>query len=87
MSSIRKVKKMEKKQTLRDLRISNEKTAAEVATVLGVAISSYYNYEHGVREINIRQVLALSKYYDCSAEELIEAQISSRPFSLSDNQQ
>ncbi len=73
--------------TLRDLRMSNEKTAAEVATVLGVAISSYYNYEHGVREINIRQALVLAKYYECSAEDVIEAQINSRPFYLSDNRQ
>ena len=41
------------KETLRDLRLQNRKTCAEVAQVLGVANSSYYSYEQGVRRINI----------------------------------
>ncbi len=69
---------MEKQITLRELRSSNGKTAAEVATALGVELSSYYNYERGLREINIRQVLLLVKFYDCSAEEIITAQLNSR---------
>ncbi len=78
MSSIRKVKKMEKKQTLRDLRISNEKTAAEVATVLGISRSTYSNYEQGIRTIDIELIIPLAKLFECSAEEIIKAQINSR---------
>lgn len=67
------------KETLRDLRLQNRKTCAEVAQVLGVANSSYYSYEQGVRRINIEQVLMLAELYDCSEREIIEAQINSRP--------
>ncbi len=63
--------------TLRDLRISNEKTAAEVATVLGISRSTYSNYEQGIRTINIELILPLAKLFECSAEEIIQAQINS----------
>lgn len=63
--------------TLKELRQQNKKTAAEVATVLGIAIPTYYNYEQGARKINIEQVLILAKLYDCTAEEIIEAQLNS----------
>ncbi len=63
--------------TLRDLRMSNEKTAAEVATVLGISRSTYSNYEQGTRTINIELIIPLAKLFECSAEEIIQAQINS----------
>lgn len=63
--------------TLRELRLQNEKTAAEVATVLGVTDSAVSNYEHGRRSIDLEQVLKLSNLYNCSAEEVIDAQLKS----------
>lgn len=65
------------KETLKDLRQQNKKTCAEVAQALGVANSSYYSYEQGVRRVNIEQVLILAKLYDTSAEEVIQAQLNS----------
>ncbi len=65
------------KETLRDLRVQNKKTCTEVAQALGVANSSYYSYEQGARKINIEQVLILSKLFDCSEREIIEAQLNS----------
>lgn len=65
------------KETLRDLRLQNKKTCAEAAQALGVANSSYYSYEQGVRRINIEQVLVLAELYDISAEEVIQAQLNS----------
>ena len=65
------------KETLRDLRKSANKTCTEVAQALGVANSSYYNYEQGVRQIDIGQVLILSELFDCSENEIIQAQLNS----------
>lgn len=63
--------------TLKQLREQSKSTAADMARVLGVAISTYYNYEQGIRRISLEQVLVLSSYYDCSAEEIINAQLNS----------
>ena len=37
-----------KKETLRDLRLQNKKTAEQVATELNIARSTYSNYEQGI---------------------------------------
>ena len=66
--------------TLRELREQNKNTAAEVAEVLGVARSTYSNYEQGIRMIDIELIIPLAKLYNCTAEESIEAQINSRRF-------
>lgn len=63
--------------TLRKLREQNGKSRAEVATALGVTIQALCNYEAGIRRIGLEQVLILAKLYDCSAEEIIEAQLES----------
>lgn len=66
--------------TLRELREQNKNTAAEVAEVLGIARSTYSNYEQGIRMIDIELIIPLAKLYNCTAEEIIEAQINSRRF-------
>lgn len=63
--------------TLKELRIQNGKTAKEVAEELGVRSTAISNYEQGIRRISLEQVLKLSKLYECSAEEIIRAQINS----------
>ena len=65
---------------LRELREKNKNTAAEVAEVLGIARSTYSNYEQGIRMIDIELIIPLAKLYNCTAEEIIEAQINSRRF-------
>ena len=64
--------------TLRKLREQNKNTAAEVAKVLGIARSTYSNYEQGIRIIDIELIIPLARFYNCTAEEIIEAQINSR---------
>ena len=64
-------------ETLKDLRESANKTCAEVAQALGVANSSYYSYEQGVRRIGLEQVLMLADMYGVTAEEVIRAQLNS----------
>lgn len=63
--------------TLRELREECGKSRAEVAAALGVTVSAVGHYENNRRQITIEQVLVLSKLYDCSAEEVIDAQLNS----------
>lgn len=63
--------------TLRELRKTAGLTAAAVAEKLGVAVSTLYNYEQGMREINIQQTLILARLYDVTESEVIEAQLKS----------
>ncbi len=65
------------KSTLRDLRAQAGKSRAEVATALGVTVQAISQYENGLRSIDLEQVLTLSNLYDCSTEEIIEAQLTS----------
>ena len=48
--------------TLRELREQNKNTAAEVAEVLGIARSTYSNYEQGIRMIDIELIIPLVNY-------------------------
>ena len=64
-------------ETLKDLRLQNKKTCAEVAKALGVTDRAYFRYEQGTRRISFEQVLTLSELYDCSEREIIEAQLNS----------
>ena len=66
-----------KEPTLKTLREQNNKTCAEVAQALNVTVRAIFNYEYGLRQINIRQVLILAKIYETSAEDIILAQLNS----------
>ena len=59
--------------TLKELRQESGKTCAEVAEELGVTVRAVYNYEKGIREINLSQIPKLSKLYDCTIEEIVNA--------------
>ena len=63
-------------EDLRTLRKQAKKTAAEVATVLGVVDRAYYRYENGTRRISLEQVLLLAELYDCTEKEIILAQLN-----------
>ena len=63
--------------TLRDVRKQNKKTVAEIAKVLNVTDRAVLNYEQGIRRIGLEEILALSKVFDCTAEEIILAQLKS----------
>jgi transcriptional regulator with XRE-family HTH domain len=71
--------------TLRDLRNESKKTCAEVAQALNVTLRAIYNYELGLRQINIKQVLLLAELFDVSEREVIEAQLNSCQFSRVNN--
>ena len=65
-------------ETLKDLRRSAKKSVGEVAEALGVTERAVYNYERGIREIDIKSVLVLADLYGVTAEEVINAQLNSR---------
>lgn len=65
------------KTTLRDLREQNGMTRADVAAALGVSYQAISNYEAGIRRVSLEHILALAGLYECSAEEVIRAQLSS----------
>lgn len=73
--------------TLKDLRIQSGKSRAEVAQELNVTQNALSNYECGIRCISLEQVLVLTKLYDVSAEEVIQAQLNSCQFSRLNNPQ
>lgn len=63
--------------TLRDLRIQSGKSVKDVAQSLGITDRALYNYEKGYRQIDISLIIPLSRIYECTAEEIIEAQLLS----------
>ena len=71
--------------TLRDLREQSGKSRAEVAAALGVAVRTLAHYENGTRWLKPEQILALSRIFDESAEEVIAAQLNSRQRARSSN--
>lgn len=68
---------MKKQTTLRNLREQAGKTVKEVAEILNVSEREAYHYEQGYRKISIEQILPLCNLYDCSCEEIIDAQLAS----------
>ena len=65
-------------ETLKDLRLHNKKTCAEVAQALNVTKNAVSNYESGIRNISLEQVVTLARLYDCSEREIIDAALNSR---------
>ena len=65
------------KSSLKELRKENGKSRAEVAAALSVSIQTIYKYEQGVRHISLEQVLILEDLYNCTAEEIVNAQLKS----------
>lgn len=63
--------------TLKELRIQSGKTQQQIASSLNVSRQSVGHYENGLRKIDIEQVMLLAKVLECSAAEVIEAQINS----------
>ena len=76
MGVVLKINKVERR-TLRDLREENQKSRAEIAQALGVTLRAVYNYEYGIRQINISQVLILAEIYDIDTETVIRAALNS----------
>lgn len=73
--------------TLKELRIESGKTQQQIADRLNISRQSVGHYETGLRKISIEQVLVLSQVLECSAEEIIEAQLNSCQLALQGNRE
>lgn len=76
--------------TLRDLRKQSGINTAKVVQELAVTERALFNYESGLRRLNIEQLIPLSRLYDVSLDELVIAAIETlniRQSIREDNQQ
>ena len=56
---------------IRGLREDNDLTQAEIAKVLGTSQTMYARYERGANELPIRHLVALCRYYNVSADYIL----------------
>lgn len=57
---------------LRALREDNELTQEQVAKVLGTSQTMYARYERGANELPIRHLITLCRFYNVSADSLLD---------------
>ena len=57
---------------LRALREDNDLTQTQVADVLGTSQTMYARYERGANEIPVRHLVTLCKFYNVSADFLLD---------------
>ncbi len=55
---------------IRDLREDNDKTQAEIASILKITTQQYQLYESGKREIPVHHLITLAKFYNVSLDYL-----------------
>ena len=58
-------------EKLRGLREDNDLTQTQVAEILGTSQTMYARYERGANEMPIRHLIALCKFYNVSADYLL----------------
>ena len=59
-------------EKLRGLREDNDLTQAMIAQVLGTSQTMYARYERGANELPLRHVVTLCKFYNVSADYLLD---------------
>ena len=57
---------------LRGLREDNDLTQTQIAEVLGTSQTMYARYERGANEMPIRHLITLCKFYNISADYLLD---------------
>ena len=62
---------------LRAFREDNDLTQAQIAAVLGTSQTMYARYERGANELPIRHLVTLCNFYNISADDLLEINLSS----------
>ena len=63
---------------LKSLRLAENLTQAQVAEVLGTSQTMYARYERGANEMPMRHVIALCRFYNVSADMLLDTVPDSR---------
>ena len=59
-------------EKLRGLREDNDLTQSQVAEVLGTSQTMYARYERGANEMPLRHFVTLCRYYNVSADYLLD---------------
>lgn len=59
-------------ERLRGLREDNDLTQTEIAEVLGTSQTMYARYERGANEMPIHHLVTLCKFYNVSADYLLD---------------
>lgn len=59
-------------EKLRGLREDNDLTQQQIADVLGTSQTMYARYERGANEMPIHHLITLCKFYNVSADYLLE---------------
>lgn len=59
-------------EKLRGLREDNDLTQSEIAAVLGTSQTMYARYERGANEMPIHHLVTLCKFYNISADYLLD---------------
>ena len=67
-------------ERIHDLREDNDFTQNTVATYLGIAQTTYSQYEFGKRSLPIELVIELCKFYNVSADYLLGLTNKKKPF-------
>lgn len=57
---------------LRDLREDHDLSQRQIADVLGIQQTVYSRYERGFQTIPLQHLVTLAKYYDVSADYLLD---------------
>lgn len=57
---------------IRGLREDNDLTQKQIASVLGTSQTMYARYERGANELPIRHLITLCRYYNVSADYLLD---------------
>ena len=63
---------LEYMKKLRDLREDNDLTQEQVAYLLGTSQTMYARYERGASDLPLRHLEALCRFYNVSADEILE---------------
>lgn len=58
-------------EKLRDLREDHDYTQEYIAHILGTSQTMYARYERGANELPIRHLITLCRFYNVSADELL----------------
>ncbi len=61
-------------EKLRGLREDNDLTQRQVADILGTSQTMYARYERGANEMPIRHLVTLCRYYNVSADYLLDTE-------------
>lgn len=59
-------------EKLRDLREDRDLTQENIAHILGTSQTMYARYERGANELPLRHFIALCKFYNVSADSLLD---------------